>query len=521
MNFQRARLRTRPRRRRPRTSRLAISLVAASLALGACGAPDSDSQSGGSQALNVGRAALLDTLDPHRTNGAEVSCQILCSVYDRLTELGPDGAVAPGVAESWEYSSDALTLTFALRDDVTFSDGTQLDASAVKASLDRARAMTDAPGASDLVSIKDIEVLNTFTVALHLKQPDSALPGLLYGVSGSIVNPKAIENGTDLATETAGSGPFELASFAQDSEVKLQQREGYWGEAPALTELNFKFITDPAALTSALASGQLDVAQVDPANLAAFDGNDQFVLEDVPSLSYVNIPINWQSTGLTDVRARQALLYAIDREAICEEVQQGYCAITDQPFPAGYATNDDTIDQVLYPYDPDKARQLLADAGIDHLSMTSMQWEESLMPVMQSVQEYWKAVGIEVDLQVVDANTMVDKVFTSKTVDMAPNTTSGQAEPARRFSCCYLDPAFVNPGPATTPELKDLYDRALKATDPNERAELLTAASREVAETAQAIVLYGIRPVYVMKKRVEKEFDLSQPIPRFDDASLS
>jgi len=506
--------------RRRHGSALTALVAAVALALAGCGGDSSGSGSGsGSTTLNVGRAAELDSLDPHATIGANTSCQILCSIYDRLVEVDAQGALVPGVAESWEYGEDGKVLTFHLRDDVTFSDGSTLDATAVKTSLDRARTMENSPSKTDLVKISSVEVVDPVTVTVRLSAPDSRLPGILSGVPGTIINPKAIESGEDLSKNADGSGPFEVVSYTPDSEVKLKAREGYWGDKPDLENLNFTFITDQAAMTNALLAGQLDIANVSPANLTAFEGNDQFKIQEVPTLSFVTIITNWQLAGLTDVRARQALLYATDRQALCDQIEKGYCSLTDQPFPEGYVNNDPSIDQVLYPYDPEKAKELLAEAGITDLKLSAMMWEESLMPVMQAVQEQWKAVGIDLDIQLVDAQTMVAKVATDKNVAMAPNTTAGEAEPARKFSTLYVRDAFFNPGPVTTDKLQDLYDQILVETDQDARTSLLQAASREVAESASAIVLYDLTNTYVMKSGVQVDFGL-KPVQSFDGASF-
>lgn len=507
-----------PKRRAAAMSSLVVAGV---LALTGCSGGE-PSPASAEQTLNVGRAIAPDTLDPHKSVQSTVICQVICSIYDRLIVNAPDGTLQPHIAESWEYSEDGLTLTLKIRDDVTFGDGTVLDAEGVKLNLDRAREGKGSLTASDLAAISAIAATDAQTVKITLKSPDSRLPGMFSSLPGVIINPTAIKNGTDLSRVADGSGAFEVVSYTPDSELKLKRNDHYWGPPPTLSQLQFTFIADQAALANALLAGQVDIAELTPQNVVPFENDNRFTIKTLPALSYDRLIFNIELAGLTDLRARQAIIHAIDREGNCKNILRGYCNITDQIFPEGYPTNDGTIDQVLYPFDPDKARELLAAAGVSDLKLTALVSTESLMPMAQAVQGQLAAVGVKLDLQRVDSATQVQQMYIDKTAPATFGPHGGQADPARQIGVTFSSKGFINPGGFTTPRLGELYNQILASTDSKERTTLIQAASREAAEAAlNGPILDNHQLIYVMKSGIDTGFATTPSAIRlFDHASV-
>lgn len=200
-----------------------------------------------------------DTLDPFASANLVHIWNRSIPLYDRLTQILPGPVVAPMVATEWEFSEDGLTLTFTLRDDVTFHDGTKLDAAAVKTSLDYAR---DKDNDKSLVqihldSIDSVEAPDATTLVLTLNRPFSELPAILSTPAGAIVNPVAI--GTDLSATANGSGPFVLDDVVLGDRVSYVRADNYWDPtAQRLARLEFIGMPDDTAKVNALQSGQVD-----------------------------------------------------------------------------------------------------------------------------------------------------------------------------------------------------------------------------------------------------------------------
>lgn len=483
----------------------AVGLV---MTLSACGGGGAGSTSAsGPDKLVYGTGMIYTSMDPHKSISAVGDCQLTCLIYDRLVHSEPDGTLVAGLAESWEFSNDGKTFTLHLREGVTFDDGTPVDAEAVKVSLDRARTLEGSTVKADLMAVSEVTAADDRTVELSLTAPNSTLPGVLSTVTGAIVNPKAIESGADLSTMPDGTGPFDLVSYTADKEMVLERDDNYWGEKPALRELVIKWIKDPSALANALLAGQVDAADLQPANLAPFEGNDQFEMESATTLGQASLIVNFPLAELTDERVRQGILHAIDREGNCENILHGYCEVSDQPFPEGYFANDDSTEQILYPYDPDKAKALLAEAGVDQLSLEAYVTSSSFMPLAQAVQEQLKAVGVSLDVKTIDTSTMAQKLFIEKSLPAVLTPFSGRPDPAITLSGRYTAAGFYNPGGYSEAEVEELALTALTTTDEAAREPILKEASRAVAESAVGMVMY--HPVVVSVRRQGVDFPVS------------
>lgn len=491
------------------------AVIALSAGLVGCGGDGeaASSSSGGDQKLVYGTGMLYSGMDPHRSLSSVADCELTCLFYDRLVHSEPDGTLVPGLAESWELSPDGLTFTLHLRDAVTFDDGSPLDASAVKASLDRARTMEGSTVKADLMTVTDVKALDDSTVQLSLEAPNSALPGILSTVTGSIIDPKAIENGDDLSRTPAGTGPFDVVSFTADKDMVLKRDDDYWGEKPQLSEIQIKWVKDPSALANAVLAGQVDAAILQPTLLTPFKNNAKFEMESRTSLGQAALIVNFPLAKLTDERVRQAILHAIDREGNCEKILYGYCEVSDQPFPVDYFANDDSGDQILYPYDPRRARELLAEAGAEGISLDIHVSNPTAVPHAQVIQEQLKAVGVAVDVKTIDTSAMAQKLFIEKSLPAVMTPFSGRPDPAITLNGRYTATGFYNPGGYVDETVQAAAQEALSTTDEDERTALLKEASRAVAESAVGMVLYHPEVVAVRKKGWESEISVGG----FDD----
>jgi ABC-type transport system substrate-binding protein/ABC-type dipeptide/oligopeptide/nickel transport system permease component len=300
-------------------------------------------------------------LDPTSGAAAAVDEVVYGNVFEGLTRITQNGTVAPALAESWEISPDGLTYVFHLRRGVTFHDGSAFDASDVKFSLDRISAETSTNAQKALFEpIRAVEVIDPATVRLTLAHPVSALPTLLAWGDAVIVAP---ESASTNASNPIGTGPFRLFNWRRGASLELRRNPTYWGPAPRLKSVEFRFISDPTAAFSAMSAGDIDAFPNYPApeNVAQFQRDPRFRVVIGASEGKVILGINNRNPPLNDVRVRRAISYAIDRKALIEGAMFGF----GQPIGSHYSRQaPGYVDLTgLYPHDVARARRLLTEAG--------------------------------------------------------------------------------------------------------------------------------------------------------------
>ncbi|WP_370523362.1 ABC transporter substrate-binding protein [Brevundimonas sp. P7753] len=300
-------------------------------------------------------------LDPTSGAAAAVDEVVYANVFEGLTKLTQTGVVAPALAESWEAAPDGLSWTFHLRRGVTFQDGAPFDASTAKFSLDRitAEGSTNAQKAL-FAPIRNVEVVDPATLRIRLSRPMATLPYVLAWGDAVMVSPSSAATN---AVTPVGTGPFKLQSWQRGSQLTLTRWSGYWGPAPRLNTVVFRFISDPTAAFAAVSAGDVDAFPNYPApeNVAQFQRDPRFRVVVGASEGKVILGINNTKAPLNDVRVRRALSYAIDRNALIQGAMFGF----GQPIGSHYSRQaPGYVDLTgLYPHDPAKARQLLAEAG--------------------------------------------------------------------------------------------------------------------------------------------------------------
>jgi len=329
--------------------------------------------------------------------------QYLQPVYDSLFRISPDGEVGPNVATEWEYDDSLTALTIDIRTDIEFSDGESLDADAVKANIEHTRTGASTT-ASQLQNVEDVEVVDADTVVLHLSAPDPSLLPNLGMTAGMLASPAAIEAG-GLKTTPVGSGPYTLdtAGTTEGSQYTYVRNPDYWNpDDYPYDRFVIKVLTDNNAILNALRTGQIDAGPLGSAK-------DSKTASDA-GLNVINYPNGdlealyfYDKTGTTtpalaDVRVRQAINYALDRDAI---VKAGYGDLATPTMQMFSITRDDGIfdpalDEV-YPYDPDKARELLAEAGYpDGFDVVMPDWSGYAPEVNAAINQNLADVGIRV-----------------------------------------------------------------------------------------------------------------------------
>lgn len=312
--------------------------------------------------LTLGVALEPPHLDPTAGAAAAIDEVVYANVFEGLTRIGPNGEVLPALASTWEISDDGKTYTFKLRSGVKFHDGTDFNADDVKFSLDRARAADSTNAQKGLfAAIAEVTVVDPATVKVTLNE---AAGNFLFNMGWGdavIVAPESADGNKE---KPVGTGPFKFGSWAKGSAVEIVRNDDYWGDKAALSKATFRIIPDASAAIAALQSGDVDAFPNFPAPEAipAFQSNPEFAVVIGSTEGETILSINNKRPPFDNAMVRQAIAHAIDRKAIIDGAMFGLGTPIGTHFaPHHPAYVKETID--TYPYDPEKAKALLAEAG--------------------------------------------------------------------------------------------------------------------------------------------------------------
>lgn len=385
-------------------------------------------------------------LDPTAGAAAAIDEVVYANVFEGLTRIGPDGRVQNGLAENWIISDDGLTYTFELHDGVTFHDGTTLDAGDVVFSLDRARAEDSTNAQKALFdAIESVEQMDELTVQVTLSKPAG---DFLYNMGWGdavIVAPESAETNKE---NPVGTGPFKFSAWQKGSAVTLERNEDYWGEPAALERVEIRFIPDPAAATASLLAGDVHAFPNLPApeSMPQFDADPRFTVAIGSTEGETILSTNNGQPPFDDLRVRQAIAHAIDRQAIIDGAMFGLGTPIGTHFAPHHPAYVELVE--VYPYDPERARELLAEAGHgDGISATI-----KLPPPSYArrggeiIAAQLREVGIDLEIIPVEWAQWLEQVFTNKDYDLTivshtePNDIGIYARPDYYFQ--YDNDAF-------------------------------------------------------------------------------
>jgi peptide/nickel transport system substrate-binding protein len=444
-----------------RPLRLRFAAVATALLIGALvplGTGSASAAQGGTVRVATdlsGQATGALSFDPTRVNVAaapDTTYQWL--VYGSLLKPAGSGKLVPSLARSATVI-DPQTIEVKLRDGIAFSDGTRLDASAVKAGIERNLAVP-APHPqfrAELGDIESVEVVDPLTVRLHLSVPAAAaVYPLLAGIETFIVSPTAVTNGTDLNKNPVGAGPFLLKEYAPEQHITLVRNAKYWdAKNVKLSQISFVHVLGGAQTIDALKSDQADVAALTVTDVPSVQGSALTVKPVPVDGSFLWMPLCKSSAPLSDVRVRQALNYAINRNEISKALLAGYGEPVWSLYPKG---NQYFVPQLdgYYDYNPKKAKKLLAAAGYKsgvQLTFMPIPGVPLTQQVAEVVQSQWSKVGV--DAQIVPTTNFVNDFYVDHRAQVAlnPSTRPGilkVAGPYKKGSigdaCDYDDPSL-------------------------------------------------------------------------------
>ncbi len=476
--------------------------------------------------LVVGQIAEPQALDPHTVTAVN-DFRILMNLYDGLVRYA-DGTleVEPALAESWQISDDGTTYTFELRDGVQFHDGSAFDADAVVWNFERMlnedHPLHEETGPFPLSfffsAIEDVTALDRLTVEFTLDEPYAPFLSNLAYPTGLIVSPEAVEqHGDEFGRNPSGTGPFTFTEWRANERVVVERNADYWDGAPALEAVVFRPITDANTRVAEMLSGGIDVmVEVPPTAVAQFR-TDQFNVVEQAGPHVWFLILNMREGPFTDKRVRQAANYAIDKRSLTEDVLEGTAEIAAGPTPPAFAwAYNEDLDP--YPHDPERARELIAEAGAEGAELTFYVTEGGSgmldpVPMGTAIQADLEAVGFDVTIETYEWNTFLGRVNPglegeADMAQMAWMTNDPDTLPFLTLrSEAFPDDGGFNSGYYSNPEVDELLEAARRATDQDERAAHYKRMQEIVQEDAPWVFVANWVQNAVTSDRVEN-FDL-------------
>lgn len=452
--------------------------------------------------LVVALPYALATLDPAVGGNLRGDLSIIASIYSPLTRLDGDGKLVGVLAESWKQASDT-TWVFDLRDDVTFSNGAPFDASVVKWNIERILA-AEKPSwiVASMKAVEKVEALSPHQVSFTLKAPDIEFPKRLAGVF--YLEPEWTKTHNP-AIEALGTGPYKLVSYNPEGAVRLEANENFFGKPAPFDKAQFRVVVDAAAKVNGLKSGEIDAAAViSPQDLAQLEASGNLVAGARPSTRVQIIRFNTNIKPLDDARVRRALNYAIDKEAITKALFKGLVQPANSQIITSFHEGYDT-DLKAWPYDPRKAKELLAEAGYPDGFEVEMVFGKGTYvggeQAAQIIVSQLAAVGVQAQLNILPASSHSERAASDKAAGLTwfgyADTASIAAETLTYIGSTHFH--TIGPIPAAFDEAVAEAKAAL-----TKEAELAAVkrATQIAADEALAIFLWDLPQTYAYSDKV-------------------
>ncbi|KAF0820491.1 MULTISPECIES: ABC transporter substrate-binding protein [unclassified Cytobacillus] len=475
------------------------------------GTDTEETSSGGT--LVFGRGGDSTSLDPAITTEGE-SFKVTKNIYETLIEFGEqDTEIQPGLATEWESSEDGLKHTLKLREGVKFHDGTDFNAEAVVFNFERWKA-----GSAEQFyyynsqfgdKISEVKAVDDYTVEFTLNKPIAPFFKNLAMSPFGIASPAAIEkHGDKFIHNPVGTGPFVFKEYKANDRITLVKNEDYWDEGlPKLDQVIFRVIPENSARLNALATGEVDLIDgVNFSDVGQIEGNPDLQTFERPSLNVAYLGLTSTRGPLKDKKVRQALNYAVDKQALIDAFYAGAAEPAKNPMPsvvAGY--NDDVKD---YEYDPEKAKELLKEAGYEdgfEMELWAMPVPRPYMPdgqkVAEALQANFDAIGVKAKIVTYEWGTYLDKAKNGEADTFLLGWTGDNGD-ADNFLYVLLDQDSIgsnNYSYYQNPEVHELLVKAQASPDQEERDKLYKEAQLLIKEDAPWIPLVHSRPILAGK----------------------
>lgn len=483
-------------------------LAGSALALTACGGASdgggdgATTEGGKGQQLTIALAADPASLDPQLADdGSERA--VNDNIYETLLTRDIDGTLEPLLAEELPEQIKPTVWRFKLRSDVKFSNGEPFGADDVVASVTRVLDPDYASGQLGfLTGIESASAVDDQTVDIITKEQDPLLQARMAFLK---IIPAEYSKDPKFATDPIGTGPYLFDERIPGERITLKINPEYWGDAPPIKDVVIRIISDESARLAALKAGEVDLVT----NLSPDYAKQVPNFLNAPGAENTNLRLNNQDAGAltADVRVRQALNYAVDRQAIADKIYSGYArplkcsTIPEQAF--GH-----NPDLQPYPYDPDKARQLLTEAGavgktIQFVSNPD-RWLKA-REVSQAIASYWEAAGLKVKLEFQEWNDYLETLVAKRNKPEAlyHSSTNDLLDADRQVSSYYISSSGTSA--FKDDEIDRLADEARSEGDPDARLDLYKQLTQRACDQAAFVFIVNVDDMYGASKRLQFE----------------
>lgn len=484
-----------------RRSRWIVWLVALVLILAACG-DDKDEKAGasggggGGDSITIGIGSDPTTLDPQSADdGGERA--VNDNIYETLMQKNADGDLEPLLAASDPENVEPNRWRFKLRDGVEFTNGEKFNADAVVASVAR---VLDPELNSEQVSffstIDKAEKVDDLTVDILTKGPDPVLPNRMYWMK---MVPPEYSKDSKFPNAPVGTGPYKFVKWDKGQQIVLERNENYWGDKPPIKHVTIKPIEEPGTRVSSLQAGELDLIT----NLPPEQVKEVPAYKDVSGIEFPIVKLNSRDGITKNVKVRQALNYAVDKEALAKDLLGGYADPVNGQL-AKEAVFGYNPDLEPYPYDPAKAKQLLQEAGVAGQSIdlysTSGRWLKD-KEITEAVANYWTEAGLTVNVVINEFTKYLDFLFENKATTIFVSNSNELLDSDRPLSAVFETGGRLSS--YSNPKVDPMIDQARTEIDESKRADLYHQIWKELRDDAAILYLLNNHDIYGMAKGVD------------------
>ena len=447
--------------------------------------------------LRVCQPAEPPGLDPTSNAAAAIDRVVYANILEGLIKVNGKGELIPGLAEKWDASEDGKVYTFHLRKGVKFHNGEDFNAEVAKFSLDRARAKESTNAHPEyLASVETIDAKDPQTLILTLKDPDAMLLERLATGDLVIVPKGAVDK---LKSEPIGTGPFKFVKWNRGQNVVMERFEGYWNpELPYLDKVTHVFIPDGAAQVANLKAGDVDVigSVAAPEMAAELAKDPRFKVINGSTTGETIMSTNNKAKPFDDLRVRQAMAHAIDRQTVIDLAMSGYGIPIGSHWSPSQAYYEDLTG--TYPYDPEKAKKLLAEAGYPNGFEAVIKLPSNYQYSVRCgtvIADMLSKVGIKLKIEEVEWGQWIEKIYKNKEYQLTVITHVEAWDIG-----IYAKPDYYFQ--YDSKEFQDTYAQALKAKNEEEKASLFKKCQEIIAKDAVNYYIMSLPSLPAMKKEV-------------------
>lgn len=473
------------------------------------------------QAVMAATLTVMQSEGPRSMDPGDQSATFTNAIHDPMYEglIGRNSALelVPSLATEWSADETGLIWTFKLREGVKFHDGTDFNAEAAvynfNRHLDEARGLAASGRLRGFLA--SAEAVDANTIKLTLKSPYPAFLNMLTTNSSKMVSPTADAAG-NLGAFSVGTGPYKLKEYKSGEYVLQEKNTDYWGTVNGEDEIKWLWTSEPSVLNMALQTGDADVINpVPPAFAKQIDSNPDLTLVQADGSAIFWVALNAETEELGDVRVRQALNFATDKDGIIQAIMAGYADPANSPLAKVAEGFDPELNP--YPHDVAKAKALLAEAGFADGFEMSVVVQEPEARIAEVLQAMWAEIGVKLDVRRMESGVWSAAAFADEAGKKADGTdsviaswSSGVNGPDLQLRPLYHSessaPASANLGFYKSDVVDGLIDTAASTLDVTERNKIYGEAQKVINEDAPMVLLYVTKDLFAVRNGVEGEW---------------